>query len=67
LTTHSPVLLDKFNGEHDRVFVLDHDTLEHGHEALPVPLVRLRDRDWLANYTLGELYTGGDFATNEPA
>jgi predicted ATPase len=67
LTTHSPVLLDKFNGEHDRVFVLDHDTLEQGHEALPVPLVRLRDRDWLANYTLGELYTGGDFATNEPA
>lgn len=67
LTTHSPVLLDKFNGEHDRVFVLDHDTLGHGHEALPVPLVQLRDRGWLANYTLGELYTGGDFATNEPA
>ncbi|MGK4008929.1 ATP-binding protein [Sorangium sp. So ce1036] len=58
LATHSPVLLDEFNGEPDRIFVL-----ERGHEALPVRLDELRDREWLASYTLGELYTGGEFAS----
>jgi predicted ATPase len=62
LSTHSPVLLDEFNGEPDRIFVL-----ERGCEALPVRLDELRDREWLANYTLGELYVGGEFATNEKA
>ncbi len=60
LTTHSPVLLDRFNAEPDRVFVL-----ERGHASLPVSLDAMRDRSWLASYTLGELYTGGDFAANE--
>jgi len=60
LTTHSPVLLDELNGEPDRVFVL-----ERGRETLPVRLDELRDRQWLASYTLGELYTGGEFAANE--
>jgi predicted ATPase len=62
LATHSPVLLDEFNGEPDRIFVL-----ERGHETLPVRLDELRDREWLASYTLGELYTGGEFAANESA
>lgn len=60
MTTHSPVLLDEFNGEPDRIFVL-----ERGQKTLPVSLDKLRDRAWLANYTLGELYTGGEFAANE--
>lgn len=60
LTTHSPVLLDEFNGEPDKIFVL-----ERGRATLPVRLDELRDRDWLASYTLGELYTGGEFAGNE--
>jgi predicted ATPase len=62
LTTHSPVLLDEFNGEPDRIFVL-----ERGRETLPVRLDELRDREWLASYTLGELYTGGEFGANEKA
>jgi predicted ATPase len=40
LTTHSPVLLDEFNGEPDRIFVL-----ERGREALPVRLDELRARE----------------------
>jgi predicted ATPase len=64
LTTHSPVLLDEFNGEPDRVFVLDRDEMKQG-KALPMPLDELRLREWLANYTLGELYAGGDFGANE--
>lgn len=66
LTTHSPVLLDEFNGQPDRVFVLDRDEMKQG-KALPVPLDELRLREWLANYTLGELYTGGEFGANEQA
>jgi predicted ATPase len=59
LTTHSPILLDQFNGEPERVFAL-----ERGRETLPVRLDQIRDRAWLAHYTLGELYAGGDFAAN---
>jgi predicted ATPase len=60
VTTHSPVLLNAFNAEPDRIFVL-----ERGCEVLPVRLDELRDREWLSNYLLGDLYTGGDFAANE--
>jgi len=60
LTTHSPVLLDEFNAEPDRVFVL-----ERGYDTLPVRLDTMRDRTWLSSYTLGELYVGGEFAANE--
>jgi predicted ATPase len=60
LTTHSPVLLDEFNGEPDRIFVL-----ESGHETFPVRLDELHAREWLSSYTLGELYAGGEFAANE--
>lgn len=60
LTTHSPVLLDEFKSEPDRVFVLERD-----HETLPVRLDEIHDREWLASYSLGELYMGGEFAANE--
>jgi predicted ATPase len=60
LTTHSPVVLDQWNGEPERVFAL-----ERGRETLPVRLDELRDRAWLAHYTLGDLYAGGDFSANE--
>jgi hypothetical protein len=60
LTTHSPVLLNEFNAEPEHIFVL-----EAGHKVLPVRLNELRDRNWLANYTIGELYVGGEFAANE--
>ncbi|WP_426748148.1 ATP-binding protein [Myxococcus faecalis] len=60
LTTHSPVLLNQFNAEPERIFVL-----EPGHEVAPVRLNELHDRNWLANYTVGELYVDGVFAANE--
>lgn len=60
VTTHSPVLLNEFNGEPDKVFVL-----ERGYDVLPVRLDELRSREWLAEYTLGELYTDNAFAANE--
>jgi predicted ATPase len=60
LTTHSPVLLNQFNAEPEHVFVL-----ERGYEVLPVRLDELRDRNWLASYTIGELFVDSDFAANE--
>jgi predicted ATPase len=60
LTTHSPVLLNQFNAEPEQIFVL-----ERGYEVLPVRLDELRDRNWLANYTIGEFYVDSDFAANE--
>lgn len=61
LTTHSPVLLDEFNAEPEQIFVLE----GRPDEPLPVRLDKLRSREWLASYTLGELYAGGEFAANE--
>jgi predicted ATPase len=60
LTTHSPVLLSELNAEPDRVFVL-----ERGYDTVPVRLDAMRDRAWLSNFMIGELYVGGDFAANE--
>lgn len=51
LATHSPVLLDTFKEQPDKVFVL-----EPGHEVLPVPLDQLKKRNWLAHFALGDLY-----------
>jgi predicted ATPase len=62
VTTHSPVLLDEFNSEPEQVFVL-----ERGHSTFPARLDELHAREWLSSYTLGELYTGGEFAANETA
>jgi len=61
-TTHSPVLLNAFQGEPGRVFVLERDR-----EVLPVRLDELRDPHWLSNYILGELYENGEFAANQAA
>lgn len=54
LATHSPVVLDEFRAEPDRVFVL-----KYGHN--PVALDTLHDRRWLAQFSLGDLYTCGKF------
>jgi len=51
LATHSPVLLDTFKEMPDKVFVM-----EPGHEVLPVSLDRVKGRDWLAHFSLGDLY-----------
>jgi predicted ATPase len=51
LATHSPVILDTFKELPDKVFVM-----EPGHAVLPVSLDTLKKRDWLAHFSLGDLY-----------
>src|SRR5262249_39091154 len=57
LTTHSPVVMNEFKGHEDQFYVL-----EAGREVLPVPLDEARDPDWLAHFSLGDLYDREDFA-----
>ena len=61
LATHSPVLLDEFKDDPGRVFIM-----EHGQEMLPVPLTELRDKEWLAQFSLGRLYAHGEFGSQSP-
>ena len=56
LATHSPVVLDEFREEPENVFVM-----EPGQEQQPVPLDKLCDPEWLRQFSLGRLYTHGDF------
>lgn len=51
LATHSPVILDTFKHLPEKVFVM-----EPGQEVLPVPLDTLKKRNWLAHFSLGDLY-----------
>jgi predicted ATPase len=63
LATHSPMLLDQFKEEPEHLFVM-----EPGRDVLPVRLDEVRDRAWLAQFSLGDLYKHGDFgAPNEGA
>lgn len=52
LATHSPVVLDQFREVPEQVFVM-----EPGHKEMPVPLDQLKKRDWLRNFSLGDLYS----------
>ncbi len=56
LATHSPVLLDQLKEDPEHLYVM-----EPGSEVLPVRLDQVRDREWLAQFSLGDLYKGGDF------
>ena len=58
LATHSPVVLDQFKEEPENIFVM-----EPGRPTLPVRLTDLEDREWLAQFSLGDLYTYGDFGS----
>jgi predicted ATPase len=58
LATHSPVLLDEFKREPESVFVME---LEQ--EERPVPLTKLQDEEWLAQFSLGSLYAHGEFGS----
>lgn len=51
LTTHSPVVMNTFRKEPDHFFVL-----QPGPGPQPVPLTELHDEDWLAAFSLGDLY-----------
>jgi predicted ATPase len=60
-TTHSTVILDELNGSPEQVFVLglqDHT----GHT--PVRLDHAFDREWLADFELGDLYEQGNIGSN---
>ncbi len=60
LATHSPVVLDEFKEEPEKVFVM-----EQGREKLPVPVTELYDPEWLAHFSLGRLYVHGDFGDQQ--
>ncbi len=57
LTTHSPVVMNAFKGHEDQFYVL-----ESGHEVLPISLDQAKDPDWLAHFSLGDLYDREDLA-----
>jgi predicted ATPase len=56
LSTHSPVVLDQFKEEPDHLFVM-----EPGRERLPMKLDDLHDPEWLAHFSLGDLYAHDEF------
>ena len=56
LATHSPMLLDQFKEDPEHVYVM-----EPRRDVLPVRLDEVRDRGWLARFSLGDLYKAGDF------
>ena len=57
VTTHSPVVMNTFRREPEHFFVL-----QRGVEHNPTPLTELHDEDWLAAFSLGDLYDRLDFA-----
>jgi predicted ATPase len=56
LATHSPVVLDQFKEEPWNLFVM-----EAGRDTAPVPLDELHDPEWLAHFSLGDLYAHDEF------
>ena len=56
LATHSPVLIDQFKEEPSRVFIM-----EPGRDLLPVRLTEEFAPDWLAHFSLGELFAHESF------
>ena len=57
ITSHSPVVMNAFRNEPQQFFVLQPDA-----DRTPVPLTELHDEDWLAAFSLGDLYDRLDFA-----
>jgi predicted ATPase len=57
LTTHSPLLMNEFGEEPDKIWVLDTQSGKG-----PVRLNELKNPDWLAMFPLGELYDRMKFA-----
>ncbi len=58
LATHSPVVLDQFRECPEQVFVM-----ERGQETSPVTLPKVRDPEYLAHFSLGDLYAHLDFGS----
>jgi predicted ATPase len=55
IATHSPVVLDQFRDDPERVFVM-----QPGAEKQPVALDTLKKRDWLQHFSIGDLYAHGE-------
>lgn len=58
LATHSPVVLDQFRECPEQVFVM-----EKGQPTNPVPLPKVRDPEYLAHFSLGDLYAHLEFGS----
>jgi predicted ATPase len=56
LATHSPVVLNTFNTEPERVYIM-----EPGHETLPIALTEHSNPEWLSHFSLGDLYSDQTF------
>jgi predicted ATPase len=56
LATHSPVIINAFDGCPEQLFVM-----EPGRKVCPTAVVDLKGRDWLAHFALGDLYMREEF------
>lgn len=64
LATHSPVILNELTSAPERVWVMRSNA---GDEPNPTRLDRLKNPDWLRNFTLGTLYANGELGSNDDA
>jgi predicted ATPase len=62
LATHSPVIINDFDTRPEQLFVMQPDR-----PVLPVAVVDLKDRDWLAHFALGDLYMREEFGAPQDA
>lgn len=60
-TSHSPVVMNEFKDETDRFFIME----EHNGKS-PSPLDEAHDPDWLAHFSLGDLYDRNAIASPIP-
>ncbi|ATB29551.1 AAA family ATPase [Melittangium boletus] len=60
LATHSPVVLNTFNTEPGRVYIM-----EPGHDTLPIALSEHSDPEWLSHFALGDLYSDQSFGAQK--
>lgn len=56
LATHSPVIISDFDTRPEQLYVMQQDQ-----PVSPVPVTDLKERDWLAHFTLGDLYMREEF------
>jgi predicted ATPase len=56
LATHSPVIIDAFRECPERLYIM-----EPAERSLPIPLNELKDPEWLAHFSLGDLYAREEF------
>jgi predicted ATPase len=56
LATHSPVIIDSFREQPERLYVM-----EPTQRTLPIALSELKEPAWLAHFSLGDLYAREEF------